>query len=398
MTATPEPTQQELLARVPLGMDCAFPQEEFARRQAALRQVMAEKGIDLYLTSSAENVYWLSGQQTPGYYTFQCLGVPLEGEPFLVNRGLETFNARANTRLASIQGYDDADDPAVAVATALKARGWQGKRVAIDKNAWFLTVNLYARLTAAFGEFLDGAGLVEPLRRVKSPLELAAMEKSAMANDAGMGAGLALVQAGANENAVAAAVMQASIAMGGEYVGMEPFVVSGPRSGIPHATWRRRTIQPGDVTVLETAACIDRYHTALFRTVFTGDVSQRTADMYAVCLEALESVMAFAKPGVTCAAVHQVAQDVIDRAGHTAGYRKRTGYSIGISFAPDWGEGNILSLYKGVEVALEPGMVFHVPITLRDYARFTVAVSETIVITESGCRALSRLPRDLIRR
>ncbi|WP_137181771.1 Xaa-Pro peptidase family protein [Roseomonas sp. AR75] len=398
MTAAPEPSAQDLLARVPQGMDCAFPPEEFARRQDALRKAMAAKGLDLYLTSSAENVYWLSGQQTPGYYTFQCLAIPLQGEAFLVNRGLETYNARANTRLSSIQGYDDADDPAVAVAEALKARGWKGKRVAIDKNAWFLTVNLYARLAAAFGEFEDGAGMVEPLRRVKSPLELASMEKAAMANDAGMEAGLALVKAGANENTIAAAVMQASIAAGGEYVGMEPFVVSGPRSGIPHATWRRRTIQPGDVTVLETAACYDRYHAALFRTVFTGEVEQRTADMYAVCLEALEAVMAFMKPGVTCAAVHQVAQDIIDRAGHTAGYRKRTGYSIGISFAPDWGEGNILSLYKGVDVPLEPGMVFHVPITLRDYARFTVAVSETVVVTESGCRPLSRLPRALIRR
>jgi Xaa-Pro dipeptidase len=395
---TAEPTAQELLQRVPLGIDCAFPQEEFARRQAALRAVMAAKSLDLYLTSSAENVFWLSGQQTPGNYTFQCLGIPLEGEPFLVNRGLETYNARANTRLSSIPGYDDADDPAAAVANALKARGWQGKRVAIDKNAWFLTVNLYARLAAAFGDFEDGAGLVEPLRRVKAPLELAAMEKAAVANDAGMAAGLALVRAGANENAIAGAIMNASIAAGGEYVGMEPFVVSGPRSGIPHATWRRRVIEPGDVTILETAACIERYHAALFRTVVTGEVPQRTLDMYAVCLDALESVMAFMKPGVTCAAVHQVAQDIIDKAGHTAGYRKRTGYSIGISFAPDWGEGNILSLYKGVEVPLEPGMVFHVPITLRDYARFTVAVSETVLVTENGCRALSKLPRALIRR
>jgi Xaa-Pro dipeptidase len=42
--------------------------------------------------------------------------------------------------------------------------------------------------------------------------------------------------------------------------------------------------------------------------------------------------------------------------------------------------------------------VFHVPITLRDYARFTVAVSETVAVTETGSRPLSRLPRDLIRR
>jgi Xaa-Pro dipeptidase len=87
---------------------------------------------------------------------------------------------------------------------------------------------------------------------------------------------------------------------------------------------------------------------------------------------------------------------VIDRAGYTAGYRKRTGYSIGISFAPDWGEGNILSLYRGVDVPLQAGMVFHVPITLREYAKWTVAVSETVVVTAEGARPLSALPRDLV--
>ena len=89
-------------------------------------------------------------------------------------------------------------------------------------------------------------------------------------------------------------------------------------------------------------------------------------------------------------------QAVIDAAGCTEAYRKRSGYSIGIAFAPDWGEGNILSLYRGVDVAIEPGMVFHVPITLRDYGRFTVAVSETIEVTARGPRILGKLGQDLV--
>ena len=87
---------------------------------------------------------------------------------------------------------------------------------------------------------------------------------------------------------------------------------------------------------------------------------------------------------------------MIDKGGATEGYRKRTGYSMGISFAPDWGEGNILHLNKGYDVELAPGMVFHIPITLRDYAKFTVAVSETVVVTETGWRSLSNIPRDLV--
>ena len=393
-----DPEIQKLLTLVPSGSESAFPREEYARRQAALRERMATRGIDLYLTSGPENVFYLSGQQTPGYYTFQCLAIPAAGEPFHVLRGLESMNARANTYLADISGYPDDANPAAAVAQVLAEHGWKGKRVAIDQNAWFLTVNLHQRLTKEFGPLLDASGLVEELRRVKSPLELHQIEQAARANDAGMQAGLEATRAGASENDVAAAIMAAAVRAGSEYVGMEPFVTSGPRSGIPHTTWRRRRIEPGDAVILETSACYNRYHAALYRTVAIGRIPDRARDMYRVCEEGLAAALAELRPGRTCADVHQAAQGVIDRHGYTFGYRKRTGYSIGISFAPDWGEGNILSLYRGVDVTLAPGMVFHVPITLREYAQWTVAVSETVVVTAQGPQPLSALPRGLVER
>ena len=78
------------------------------------------------------------------------------------------------------------------------------------------------------------------------------------------------------------------------------------------------------------------------------------------------------------------------------GFRKRAGYSLGIAFAPDWGEGNVLSLNAGVETLLEPGMVFHIPVTLRDWGRYTVAVSDCVEVTADGNRAMSSCPRDLV--
>ena len=134
----------------------------------------------------------------------------------------------------------------------------------------------------------------------------------------------------------------------------------------------------------------------MFRTIAVGDAPQKARDWYLVCQEALNAAMEALKPGNLCSDPHEAAQAVIDRAGATEGFRKRTGYSIGISFAPDWGEGNIMHLNKGYDVELVPGMVFHVPITLRDYAKFTVAISETIAITQTGCRALGTLPSDLV--
>ena len=378
------------------GSDAAFPKEEIDARQRRLKRALAAAGIDLYLTSGPENIFWLSGQQTPGYYTFQCLAVPARGAPFLMLRALETHNARANTYLSRIAGYADDANPADAVAEIVETRGFKGRRIAIDGNAWFLTVNLFDRLEAWLGRLEEGSGIVESLRRVKSAREIAAIRAAARANDAGMSAGLAAVRAGATENDVAAGIMHAAIKAGSEYVGMEPFVASGPRSGLPHATWRRRRIRNGDVVVLETAACRDRYHAASFRTVVVGRAPREAHDWYAVCREAFAAGVENLRPGRTCAEVHGAVQAVIDAAGRTEAYRKRSGYSIGIAFAPDWGEGNVLSLYRGVDVVIEPGMVFHVPITLRDYGRFTVAVSETVEVTARGPRLLGKLGRDLV--
>ena len=383
-------------AGVVRGSDAAFPKEEVDARLRRLKRALTEAGIDLYLTSGAENVFWSSGQQTPGYYTFQCLAVPAKGAAFLMLRGLETHNARANTYLSRIVGYADDANPADAVADIVESRGFKGRRIAIDRNAWFLTANLFDRLRKRLGRLVDGSGIVESLRRVKSPRELAALHAAARANDAGMRAGLDAVRAGATENDVAAEIMHAAIKAGSEYVGMEPFVVSGPRSGLPHATWRRRRIRKGDVVVLETAACHHRYHAASFRTVAVGRVPRKARDWYEVCREAFAAGADMLRPGRTCAEVHEAVQAVIDAAGCTEAYRKRSGYSMGIAFAPDWGEGNILSLYRGVDVAIEPGMVFHVPITLRDYGRFTVAVSETVEVTARGPRILGKLGQDLV--
>ena len=273
-----DPEVEKLLAVVPQGSEAAFPRAELDRRVAALQQRLGERDVDLFLTSGPENVFYLTGQEpTPGYYTFQCLAVPARGRPFHTLRALESMNARANTYLDDIAGYADDADPTTTVAEAVRRHGFAGRRIAVDQNAWFFTVNLYQRLTAALGPLLDGSGFVEPLRRVKSPRELAEIRRAAVANDAGMRAGLAAVRAGASENDVAAAIMQASIVAGGEYVGMEPFVTSGPRSGIPHTTWRRRRIEPGDVVILETAACHNRYHAALYRTVAVGRIPTRPA-------------------------------------------------------------------------------------------------------------------------
>jgi Xaa-Pro dipeptidase len=375
------------------GQDSAFTAAEYATRLASTRAGLAARGFDCAVFTGPENIFYLTGQQTPGYYTFQCLILPVAGEPLFLLRQLELANFKRNAFLNHYETYGDGAAPAPLLVAALRRLGLAEKRVAIEKSGWFLSIGLYEHLAAALPDIVDATGIVESLRRIKSPAEIAALEASGRQADAGIQAGLDAIRVGGTENDVVAEMMRAAIAAGAEYMGMEPLVASGPRSGVPHATWRRRRLEPGDAVFLEMSGSFNRYHTGLMRTAWLGEPPLLARHLERVVLEALGAGLAAARPGVTCAAVHQAIQRVIDDAGMTARYGKRSGYSLGISFAPDWGEWQVMSLFDGIDVVLEPGMCFHVPTTLREWGVFTMGLSESIVVTNTGCRLLGTLPR-----
>ena len=381
------------MMNVERGIESAFPREEYDMRMARVRATLASRQLDAALFTGPENIFYLTGQQTPGYYTLQCLIVPANGAPLFLLRQLELTNFLRNTFVQEYETYGDGTTPAGLVVDTLRRLKLAGGRVAIEKGGWFLPISFYEALSMALPHMADATGIVESLRRVKSPAELHALEKSARHADAGISAGITAIRVGATENDVVAEMMRAAIAAGAEYMGMEPLVSSGPRSGVPHATWRRRKLAAGDAVFLEMSGCFNRYHTGLMRTAWLGEPPPLARTLEHVVQEAVTAVLDTAKPGVTCADVHRAAQRVIDANGMTERYRKRTGYSLGIAFAPDWGEWQVLSLFDTVDVKLESGMCFHVPIALREYGVFTVGLSESIAVTDTGCRILGQVPR-----
>src|SRR3954462_12075941 len=123
------------------GCDAAFPRAEFSTRQRNLQRAMSASGFDLLLVTSPENLFYLCGQQTPCYQSFQCLCLPVDGDPWLVVRGLEACGARANTHLVDIAHYADADfiggGPVTVLIAELKRRGWADRRIAVERVGFF---------------------------------------------------------------------------------------------------------------------------------------------------------------------------------------------------------------------------------------------------------------------
>jgi Xaa-Pro dipeptidase len=78
------------------------------------------------------------------------------------------------------------------------------------------------------------------------------------------------------------------------------------------------------------------------------------------------------------------------RAGYSHGGTQstRSGYSVGIAFAPDWGEGHILSIQPGEQRYLEENMVFHLIPWLQVPGIAGVGISETVLVTRDDCVSL----------
>lgn len=377
--------------------DLAFPMKEYERRLNDLRQRMSERGIDAMMTTTPENICYLTGFESVGHYYFNALVVPLEGEPFMVPRLLEDSGVQYYTWVAVSRPYNDDENPMDVLHKALDEFGLLEKRIGFEKECWFFTAAQQERLFAQSPntDYVDQSGLVEEGRLIKSEYEIEMMRKAALATQAGMKAGIGAVKVGATENDVAAEIHYAMIKAGSEWPSISPFIASGPRGAVGHATWAGRAIEENEFVFLEIAAALKRYHAPMMRTVFTGEIDAELVAGQEIVLEAFDAAVALIKPGVPAGEVDALARSVIANSSFGAEQSSRTAYSVGIGLPPDWGEGQILSMQPGETRPLQANMTFHLLPWVQIPGKGAIGITETIRVTEDGCEILTDFKRKL---
>jgi Xaa-Pro dipeptidase len=377
--------------------DLAFPREEYDARVTRVRQAMAGRSIDALLIFTPENINYLTGYDTIGYSSYLCLALPVDRDPVMVIREMERGVAMSTTWLNDFATTGDTDDPIVQTVDALTRRGLVGRRIAMEATAPFMTARTWLRLRGPLGgdRVADGSEIVEPVRAIKSPREIEKIRTACALVGKGMDAALDAIHLGGTENDVAVAAYAAMVGGGSDPLVSNPIVTSGPRSGVAHTSFKNRRLEEDDTVLIELGATVSRYGGALMRTAVLGEPSAEAQAMADVVLRSLNAAISAIKPGVTAGSVDEACRRVIEDAGYEAMFRKRTGYSVGVAFAPDWGEGHIVSLRRDDRRLLEPGMVFHMPPALRAFQRLCVGMSETVLVSESGCEVLTLHPREL---
>lgn len=372
-----------------------FAPEEFAERLRKIRTVMARRGIDTILCPSPENIYYGSGFQTFGIQNYAMLVIPQEKDPFLILRYLESIQAHRYSWVRDVVTWDDLDDPAVVTVRELQRRGLAGGTLGVEERSFFFQVANWRKLKDAVPRLVDGTGVVEAVRAVKSPRELDYMREAARLTDIGLAAAVEEAREGRSDNDIAAAIFERMTRAGAEWLARDPIVTSGVRSGLPHSCYMRQTLKPGDAILLEFSGVYHRYYAPIMRGLVIGRGNALVERMASICVEALNAAIAKVGPGATSGEVDAAARGVIDKHGMWENYRKRSGYSVGIGFSA-WVEGGIASLKEDDPTVLVPGMCFHIPIALRVYDTAGIGFSETVTVTEGGVEVLGRSPRELV--
>ena len=137
--------------------------------------------------SDPANMNWLTGYDGWSFYNPQAVILAMDGEPLWIGRGLDVNGARATAFMGheNILGFPEDlferkdRHPMQFFAAEMIRRGWGGKRVGIARDTQQFTTRMRDYLIAALPDatIVDSDGVVNWLRLVKSPKEIALMRE-----------------------------------------------------------------------------------------------------------------------------------------------------------------------------------------------------------------------------
>jgi Xaa-Pro aminopeptidase len=236
------------------------------------------------------------------------------------------------------------------------------------------------------------------LREIKSPGELAFLQKAIELSLDAQREAMKMMRPGLYEYQIAAKMVEVHAMGGSEAEGYAPIVGAGPNSVALHYDKLSRKIEDGDIVVLDVGAQYSGYSADITRTLpANGKFTARQREIYDVVLGAQNAAMATLKPGVDLCkkghSAYKVSYDYInshgkDLHGKSLGqyYVHGLGHHIGLD-VHDPGE-YCDPLKPGMVVTMEPGI--YIP-----EENLGVRIEDDVLITPDGYKLLSEhLPRD----
>jgi Xaa-Pro aminopeptidase len=232
--------------------------------------------------------------------------------------------------------------------------------------------------------------LVEALRMVKDPGEVARVRTACAIADDALQDVLPLLAGGPTERAFALRLEIAMRERGASGVSFDAIVASGPNGAKPHARPSDRKVAPRELVVIDFGCIVDGYCSDMTRTVSVGDPGPEARQVWDTVLRSQRAGRDAVAVGVECAAVDRACREVIDEAGWGDAFVHGTGHGVGLEIHEDPRVAASASgtLAPGHVVTVEPGV--YLP------GVGGVRIEDTVVVTADGPVALTEFPKDLV--
>ena len=385
-----------------------FPDAEYDGRLEKTRLAMDRRGIDMLVVSDPSNMAWLTGYDGWSFYVHQAVLVGRDGEPRWFGREQDRAGALRTCRMRPdrIIGYPESyvqsteRHPMDFLADRMSAFGWGRGRVGVEMDNYWFTARAFESLSRHLPDvrWEDATGLVNWQRAVKSPLELDCMRKAARLTERMHRRIRDVAAPGVRKSDLAAEIYDAGLRydpdleMGGDYPAIVPLMPSGEDAAAPHLTWTDEPLRHGEGAFFEVAGVHRRYHCPMSRTLHFGPPPAEVREAETAVLEGLDAAISAARAGNRCEDVANALLRVFK--GHGIRKDSRSGYPIGLSYPPDWGE-RTMSIRPGDRTVLEENMTFHLmPGIWAD--TWGLEITESIVIGARGGECLADVDRALV--
>jgi Xaa-Pro aminopeptidase len=239
-------------------------------------------------------------------------------------------------------------------------------------------------------ELVPAGNLVEGLRAVKEPVELARIRAAAELADAAFNSLLRQRIVGRTEREVALSLEQEMRSLGAQRPSFDTIVAAGPSGALPHVEPRDVAIGAGELVVIDWGAELDGYCSDCTRTVATGDPGEEARSAYELVLEAQLAGVSAVRPGVGGREVDSVPRGIIEAAGHGEHFGHGLGHGVGLEIheAPRLSQRSEDTLGAGNVVTVEPGI--YLP------GRFGIRIEDLVTVTDAGCEVLTSVGKELI--
>ena len=347
---------EQLRARAP---SLPFDRAEYAERLRRIRRTMARDGVDVLVLTAPDSMCWLHGYASRWYRIqasttlppIQCTVVHLDEDPmFMIETCFHEELVRLTSCVGDFRGIPatgldheaSVEDYVAFLVGQLRLQGWTGGVVGLE--AWSCLPNpavfkaTEEALTEAGCRVVDATRTIRSVRRLKSPAEIAMIERAQAACDAGLLALQREVKPGMTELEAWNVYMTAQIAAGGEPAAIHETVAVGPPEPMLHMRERPAAGSSGATTSTPTPAAPWSTTTlaALGPTswaILRPPSSPRSAGSWrGPSTSSLET----ARVGVPFREVNARLAEYYRGAGAPDGEFFMGGYELGVSFPPDW--------------------------------------------------------------